>query len=194
MTKWPLSPLTNLLRNSQAMRIARIMPMVYIEKMKLPAKAVPLLNKASTIPLEDVSAFYKEIGAKVDPTTKRAEVYLNLGTAYVAQKKFAGAFAAYNKAIEFNDDAEAHYRLADAYLKAGKYNNAIQSAQRAFGSKYHVPAHVVAGGAYEKLRPEGWKDKAIGHYQKGLKDRRYQKHCEDMIHRIRNPMGEAEEG
>ena len=83
--------------------------------------------------------------------------------------------------------------LAAALFELKNYDAAIASAKHALGSsRFRVPANVIIADAYEGLKQDGWKELAIAHYKKGLKDRRYQKYCEDKIDRILNPMGQTE--
>ena len=167
---------------------------IYIEKTKQPEKAVASLRKAVSVPPEEVAAYYKKIRSRAKPEGKRSDAYRQLGYAYAKQKNFKSAIANYRAALKLtpNDDL-IYFRMSEAYLESEDYQSAINMASKAFDSrKYGVPAHIVAANAYEKLKPEGWQAKAIRHYEKGLKDRRYQKHCEDKIDRIKNPMGPTE--
>jgi len=168
---------------------------IYIEKTKQPAKAVSALRKAVAVPLADITAYYKKAKSRAKPKEKLSDAYMNLGYAYAKQKKFQSAVANYRKALEITPkDAFINYRLSEAYLESEQYQRAINAARKSFSSrKYGIPSHIVAANAYEALKPEGWKDRAISHYKKGLADRRYKKHCEDKIDRINNPMGTDED-
>ncbi len=153
----------------------RSLSIVYVRS-KQPDKAIQILRRA----------------AKVAP--KDSKVQSALGYAQMQKKDFKSAIKSYQLSLSLNgNNPQAHYRLADAYLEAKQYQRAMLSARKALRSKFSVPANVILGDAYAGLRPEGWKGKAISHYEKGLKDRRYQKYCEDKIDRIVNPMGGAEE-
>ncbi|MBS13449.1 MAG: hypothetical protein CME19_17845 [Gemmatimonadetes bacterium] len=121
------------------------------------------------------------------------QLHTDLGFAYHSQKQYKKAIAAYKKAIANGAKSEAHYRLAVSYFESHNYQGAISSAKKALGSRHDVPANVILGDTYEALKGDGWKDKAIKHYKRGLKDRRYKKYCEDKIDRINNPMGSEEE-
>jgi tetratricopeptide (TPR) repeat protein len=121
------------------------------------------------------------------------QLHTDLGFAYHSQKQFSKAIASYKKAIANGGKSEAHYRLSVSYFEAQKFSAAISSAKKALGSKHDVPANVILGDTYEAMKGDGWKNKAIKHYKRGLKDRRYKKYCEDKIDRINNPMGSEEE-
>jgi tetratricopeptide (TPR) repeat protein len=123
-----------------------------------------------------------------------AQLRVDLGFAYHSMKKYNKAIASYKKAITNGGKSEAHYRLAVTYFESQKYQSAIGSAKKALRSKkYNVPANVILGDTYEAAKGNGWKEKAIQHYKRGLKHRRYKKYCEDKIDRINNPMGAEEE-
>ena len=181
----------NTKRNSQAIRAYRKaiandpknilayrnLAQVYLQT-KQPAKAVTTLKQALGV------------------ATKNTQVLVNLGHAHAQRKQYKSAINSYQRAIRLNgNNPEAHYRLSDAYFATKQYQTAISSAKRATGSrKYAVPAHVIIGDSYEALKQPGWKEKAVFHYKKGLKDRRYKKYCEDKIDRILNPMDDGEGG
>ncbi|HXM66443.1 MAG TPA: tetratricopeptide repeat protein [Candidatus Acidoferrum sp.] len=77
---------------------------------------------------EDAESFAKansalEKAVQLDPTLGVA--YMQLGILYSEQKDFSGAIAAYQQAIEATPDSEdAHYRLAQAYGRAGEPSKA----------------------------------------------------------------------
>jgi tetratricopeptide (TPR) repeat protein len=134
--------------------------------------------------------------APVAPTKKsKVKVYTTWGRSRALQKQYTRAVSSYKQALALDGkNAEAHYRLATAYFELKQYKSVIGSARRALGSrKYQVHANVIIGDAYEAQKGEGWKERAIEHYKKGLKDRRTQKYCEDKIDRILNPMGQEDE-
>jgi hypothetical protein len=56
---------------------------------------------------EAVAAYQKLLQKRLDP-----EVYVNLGNCYVGLKNMAGAFAAYQKALEIKPLASAYYNLS----------------------------------------------------------------------------------
>jgi tetratricopeptide (TPR) repeat protein len=147
---------------------------------KQASKAVAILQKAVT----------------VSPKKNKAKVYIALGFAHAQRKHFKSAVSAFTQALKFDGrNAEAQYRLASAHFELKNYQNALNAARKATGSsKFRVPAHVIMGDVYDAWRPDGWKEKAIDNYKKGLKDRRNKKYCEDKIDRIINPMGEEVEG
>ncbi len=65
---------------------------------------------------------------RLDP--KLAAGYLQLGILYSDRKDFSQAIAAYQKAIEANPRfEEAHYRLSQAYRRAGEQSKAQQELQ-----------------------------------------------------------------
>jgi tetratricopeptide (TPR) repeat protein len=160
--------------NGKGIRAYRSLATVYSSN-KQHTKAASTLAKAITIKPGD------------------AQLHTDLGFAYHSQKQYAKAIASYKRAIANGGKSEAHYRLAVAYFEAQKYQSAIGSAKKALGSKHDVPANVILGDTYEAVKGDGWKVKAIQHYTRGLKDRRYKKYCEDKIDRIKNPMGQEEE-
>ena len=148
---------------------------VVYTRSKQPAKAETTLKKA--LPLA--------------PKRSKVKVILSLGFAQANQKKYQGAIATYKKALAIKSkDPLANYRIASAYLETKQYQSAINHARRALSSKYAVPANVVIADSLEGMKLGGWKEKAISHYKKALKDRRYQKYAEDKIDRILNPMGD----
>ena len=116
-----------------------------------------------------------------------------LGSAHARRSDHASAVASYSEALRLNGkNPEMHYRLAVSHLELKNYGDALTSAQKALGTRYDVPAHVVLGDVYSRMRPEGWKEKAVAHYRAGLESRKYQKYCEDMIAQILDPAGEDE--
>ena len=147
---------------------------------KQAGKAVATLKKAVT----------------VSPKKSKAKVYIALGFAHSQRKHFKSAVSSFTQALKFGGrNAEAQYRLASAHFELKNYQNALNAARKATGSsKFRVPAHVIIGDVYDAWRPDGWKEKAIENYKKGLNDRRNKKYCEDKIERIINPMGEEVEG
>ena len=161
-------------KNPKEIRSYRSLAQVYSSN-KQYAKAASSLNKA----------------IKVKPGN--GQLHTDLGFAYHSQKMYTKAIASYKRAISNGSKSEAHYRLAVSYFEAGQYKGAISSAKRALGTKHDVPANVILGDTYEAVKGDGWKNQAIKHYKRGLKDRRYKKYCEDKIDRINNPMGQEEE-
>ena len=135
-----------------------------------------------------------EKAVSVAPQKEKVDVLIALGFAHSQKKDFQSAVSSYKRALQVESrNAEAHFRLSAAYLELKEFQSAIGNAETASrSSKFQVPAHVIIGDAYEAWKPDGWQEKAISHYEKGLNDRRYQKYCEDKINRIKNPMGEAQ--
>ena len=124
-----------------------------------------------------------------------AKMLTALGFVQHQAKHFKSAVASYKKALAKNAGSkETNYRIAVTYFETQQYKSAAAAARNALSGKFLVPANVILGDIYEATKSEGWKDKAITHYQKGLRDRRYKKYCEDKIDRIKNPMGEEEAG
>ena len=109
-------------------------------------------------------------------------------------RNYKSAVSAYRQALALNSrDSEAQYRVAVAYFELKQYQNALNNARRATSSStFGVPAHVIIGDVYDAWRPQGWKEKAIRSYQKGLGDRKFKKYCEDKIDRIKNPVDTGE--
>lgn len=136
-----------------------------------------------------------EKAAGVAPTRRsKVKVYTAWGHARALRGQHSRAIQSYNQALDLDRrNAEAHYRMAAAHLELKQYGKAISAAKQALGSsRFRVPANVIIADAYEGRKQDGWKELAIVHYKKGLKDRRYQKYCEDKIDRILNPMGQSE--
>ena len=173
------------------------------------SKAISAYGKAVRANPKDVRA-YRNLAqvyssnkqyAKAAATLKKAiavkpgnaKLHTDLGFAYHSQKKYNSAIASYKRAVANGGKSESHYRLSVSYFEAKNYKAAMASAKKALGSKHDVPANVILGNAYEAVKGAGWKKKAILHYNRGLKDRRYKKYCEDKIDRINNPMGAEEE-
>ncbi len=83
---------------------------------------------------EDTENFEKaksalEKAVQLDPTLGVA--YMQLGILDSEQKDFSGAIAAYQRAIEADPDSEdAHYRLAQAYRRAGETSKAQAELQQ----------------------------------------------------------------
>jgi len=173
------------------------------------SRAISAYGKAIAVNPKDIRSFRSlakvhsdnKNYAKAAATLKKAiqakpgdgQLHTDLGFAYHSQKNYNSAIASYKKAIANGGKSEAHYRLSVSYFEAGKYQSAISSAKKALGSRHDVPANVILGDTYEAVKGDGWKDRAIKHYKRGLKDRRYKKYCEDKIDRINNPMGAEEE-
>ncbi len=173
------------------------------------SKAVSAYGKAITANGKDVRAYrslaqvhssnkqYTKAASTLNKAIKvkpgKAQLHTDLGFAYHSQKKYTRAIASYKKAIANGGKSEPHYRLAVTYFEFQKYQSAISSAKKALGSRHDIPANVILGDTYEAVKGNGWKDRAIKHYKRGLKDRRYKKYCEDKIDRIKNPMGSEEE-
>lgn len=177
-------------KNSQAAR-------AYEKAIKANAK-----NAKAYIELADVYTDTKQI-TKAVATLKRgvanipnnAKMLTALGFTQHRSKDFAGAVKSYKKALALNTGSkETNYRIAVTYFETQQFKSAAAAARKALSGSFTVPANVILGDIYEAMKSEGWKDKAIAHYQKGLRDRRYKKYCEDKIERIKNPMGEEETG
>ena len=83
---------------------------------------------------EDTESFAKaksglEKAVQLDPTLGVA--YMQLGILYAEQKDLSGAIAAYQHAIEATPDLEdAHYRLSQAYRRAGEPSKAQAELQQ----------------------------------------------------------------
>lgn len=157
-------------------------------------------NKKAYIQLADVYTKTKQL-TKAVSTLKRAvakvpgdaKLQTALGFAHHQAKNYDSAIAAYRRALRADPKStETHYRLAVTYFETKQYKSATANARKALGGRFNVPANVILGDIYEAIKSEGWKDKAISHYEAGLKDRRYRKYCEDKIERIKNPMGDNE--
>ena len=134
-------------------------------------------------------------GVAVAPTNRdKVRIYTALGYSHALGKNYKSAVSAYQQALALNSrDSEAQYRAAVAYFELKQYQNALNYARRATSSrKYAVPAHVIMGDVYDAWRPQGWKEKAIRSYRKGLGDRKFKKYCEDKIDRIKNPVDTGE--
>lgn len=131
----------------------------------------------------------------VAPTNRdKVRIYTALGYSHALGKNYQSAVSAYRQALALNSrDSEAQYRAADAYFELKQYQNALNNARRATSSRtFGVPAYVIIGDVYDAWRPQGWKDKAIRAYQRGLRDRKFKKYCEDKIDRIKNPVDTGE--
>ena len=131
----------------------------------------------------------------VAPTGKdKVKVYTALGYSHERRKNYRSAVSAYQQALALNSrDSEVQYRAAVAYVELKQYQNALNLARKAVSSRrFGVPAHVIIGDIYDAWRPQGWKEKAIRSYQKGLGARKWKKYCEDKIDRIKNPVDTGE--
>lgn len=134
-------------------------------------------------------------GVAVAPTKKdKVRIYTALGYSHALGKNYKSAVSAYQQALALNSrDSEAQYRAAVAYFELKQYQNALNYARRAARDRrFGVPAHVIMGDVYDAWRPQGWKEKAIQHYSRGLRDRKFKKYCEDKIDRIKNPVDTGE--
>ena len=131
----------------------------------------------------------------VAPTKRdKVRIYSALGHSHALGKNYKSAVSAYQQALALNSrDSEAQYRVAEAYLELKQYQNALNYARRAVSDRrFGVPAYVIIGDVYDAWRPQGWKEKAIRSYERGLRDRKYKKYCEDKIDRIKNPVDTGE--
>ncbi len=131
----------------------------------------------------------------VAPTGKdKVKIYTALGHSHALRKNYKSAVSAYKQALALNSrDSETQYRAAVAYFELKQYQNALNLARRAVSSrKFGVPAYVIIGDVYDAWRPQGWKEKAIRSYEKGLRARKWKKYCEDKIDRIKNPVDTGE--
>ena len=131
----------------------------------------------------------------VAPTNKdKVRIYAALGHSHALGKNYKSAVSAYQQALALDSrDSEAQYRAAVAYFELKQYQNALNYARRAArDQRYGVPAYVIMGDVYDAWRPQGWKEKAIQNYSKGLRDRKFKKYCEDKIDRIKNPVDTGE--
>ncbi len=132
----------------------------------------------------------------VAPTRRdKVRIYTALGHSHALGKNYKSAVSAYQQALALNSrDSEAQYRASVAYFELKQYQNALNLARRAVSDRrFGVPANVIIGDVYDAWRPQGWKEKAIRYYQKGLRDRKFKKYCEDKIDRIKNPVDTGEE-
>ena len=131
----------------------------------------------------------------VAPTKRdKVRIYAALGHSHALGKNYKSAVSAYQQALALDSrDSEAQYRAAVAYFELKQYQNALNYARRAARDRrYGVPAYVIMGDVYDAWRPQGWKEKAIQSYSKGLRDRKFKKYCEDKIDRIKNPVDTGE--
>ena len=131
----------------------------------------------------------------VAPTKRdKVRIYAALGHSHALGKNYKSAVSAYQQALALDSrDSEAQYRAAVAYFELKQYQNALNYARRAARDRrYGVPAYVIMGDVYDAWRPQGWKEKAIQNYSRGLRDRKFKKYCEDKIDRIKNPVDTGE--
>ena len=131
----------------------------------------------------------------VAPTSRdKVRIYAALGHSHALGKNYKSAVSAYQQALALNSrDSEAQYRAAVAYFELKQYQNALNYARRAARDRrFGVPAYVIIGDVYDAWRPQGWKEKAIQSYSRGLRDRKFKKYCEDKIDRIKNPVDTGE--
>lgn len=71
-----------------------------------------------TLDLHQIESLLKK-SIELDP--KMAEAHLQLGNLYSGQRQYAAAIPEYVRALELNSNlADAHYRLAQAYVRTGK--------------------------------------------------------------------------
>ncbi|MDE2998275.1 MAG: tetratricopeptide repeat protein [Gemmatimonadota bacterium] len=134
-------------------------------------------------------------GVAVAPTNRdKVRIYTALGYSHALGKHYKSAVSAYQQALALNSrDSEAQYRAAVACFELKQYQNALNYARRAARDRrYGVPAYVIIGDVYDAWRPQGWKEKAIQSYSRGLTDRKFKKYCEDKIDRIKNPVDTGE--
>ena len=158
-------------------------------------------NARAYISLADVYSDTKQLAKAVSTLKKgiaqnanNAKMLTALGFAQHQSKDYSGAIASYKKAIAQDARSkEAQYRISVTYFETKQYKSASAAARKALSGRYSIPANVILGDILEAVKSEGWKDQAIAHYTKGLRDRRYKKYCEDKIERIKNPMGDEEE-
>ncbi len=134
-------------------------------------------------------------GVAVAPTKRdKVRIYTALGYSHALGKNYKSAVSAYQQALALDSrDSEARYRAAVAYFELKQYQNALNYARRAARDRrFGVPAYVIMGDVYDAWRPQGWKEKAIQNYSRGLRDRKFKKYCEDKIDRIKNPVDTGE--
>ena len=81
------------------------------------------------------------------------QIYLRLGSAYLATRQFKPAEAAFRKVLELdNDHAEACYGLSVALMRQHKFEESVELALRAVGLQHHYPAaHFQLGAVLAQL-------------------------------------------
>lgn len=78
----------------------------------------------------DVHQIESLLKTSVSLDPKFAEAYLQLGNLYSDQKNYGDAIPQYERALQLNSDlADAHYRLAQAYIHTGKKDLAQQQVE-----------------------------------------------------------------
>jgi len=88
------------------------------------------LWKRRANPSENLDEVQRLLGNAIHLDPKFGLAYLQLGVLYSEHKDSGKAILAYQKAIETNDDLEeAHYRLGQAYARAGENLKAQQEIQ-----------------------------------------------------------------
>jgi tetratricopeptide (TPR) repeat protein len=85
------------------------------------------------------------------------QIYLRLGSAYLATRQFKQAEGSFRKVLEIdNDHAQACYGLSVALMRQSKLEESVELALRAVGLQHHYPAaHFQLGAALARLnQPE----------------------------------------
>jgi predicted AlkP superfamily phosphohydrolase/phosphomutase/tetratricopeptide (TPR) repeat protein len=88
---------------------------------------------------------------KLAPTLP--QIYLRLGSAYLAGRQFKQAECAFRKVLELDSDhAEACYGLSVALMRQSKLEESVELALRAVGLQHYYPAaHFQLGTALARL-------------------------------------------
>ena len=88
---------------------------------------------------------------KLAPTLP--QIYLRLGSAYLAGRQFKQAEGAFRKVLEMDSDhAEACYGLSVALMRQHKLEESVELALRAVGLQHYYPAaHFQLGAALARL-------------------------------------------
>jgi tetratricopeptide (TPR) repeat protein len=88
---------------------------------------------------------------KLAPTLP--QIYLRLGSAYLAGRQFKQAESAFRKVLELDSEhAEACYGLSVALMRQSKLEESVELALRAVGLQHYYPAaHFQLGTALARL-------------------------------------------
>lgn len=158
------------------------------------ARAQELLKKGRTLYMDDQDAeavLALQEAVRLDPGL--AEAHFRLGLGYESLDKREEAEAEYKKAVETykkyldenDDDAEAHYQLAQSYANLGQYSEAIREYRIATKLKEDDPdIFYDLGVAYTKLAQY---DAAATAFSKSLE-------IDPDYYRAQDGLDEAKEG
>jgi tetratricopeptide (TPR) repeat protein len=132
---------------------------------------------------DDLEGAITALRTAVSLDAEYAEGFVLIGTALVRLRRHGEATAPLKKAVAIDGkDAQARYRLAEAYLGAGEYRAAVESGKAAVTrQKDFYAAQVILADAHAEL---GQLAEARTWYQRAIVDSRFKDYCAHKLQEL----------